>query len=63
MLALKKIENTPISSNCFVLFDKAVGNSSVIVDPGSEDNNRIYQIRFKTSGYRSRGCKLVIKLE
>ena len=43
MLSLKQIENIPISSNCFVLFDKAVGNNCVVVDPGSENNTHIYR--------------------
>ena len=43
MLSLKQIENIPISSNCFVLFDKAVGNNCIVVDPGSEDNSNLYQ--------------------
>lgn len=43
MLVLKQIENTPITSNCFVLFDKAVGNNCIVIDPGSEDNVHLYQ--------------------
>lgn len=43
MLEIKQIENIPISSNCFVLFDKAVGNNCIVVDPGSENNTHIYQ--------------------
>lgn len=42
-MVLKKIENTPISSNCFVLSDKAVGNNCIVVDPGSEHNDCLYQ--------------------
>lgn len=43
MLEIKQIDNIPISSNCFVLFDKAVGNNCIVVDPGSEDNSSLYQ--------------------
>lgn len=43
MLEIKQIVNVPKSSNCFVLFDKAVGNSCIVVDPGSEDNSYLYQ--------------------
>lgn len=35
-MVIKQIENVPINSNCFVLYDKAVGNNCIIVDPGSE---------------------------
>lgn len=43
MLTIIQIENIPISSNCFVLFDKAVGNKCIVVDPGAENNNSLYQ--------------------
>ena len=42
MLKLKQIVNTPISSNCFVVFDKAGGSDCIIVDPGSKDNQKLY---------------------
>lgn len=32
-----RIINNPVSSNCFVVFDKAYNNECIIVDPGSED--------------------------
>lgn len=38
-LELLKIENFPINSNCFILFDKTVGNGCLIVDPGSENSS------------------------
>ena len=43
MLTIHQIINTPIPSNCFVLFDKAVGRDCIVVDPGSENNNHLYQ--------------------
>ena len=42
MLLIKQIVNVPKSSNCFVLFDKAVGNNCIVVDPGSEENAPLY---------------------
>lgn len=42
MLEIKQIVNSPKSSNCFVLYDKAVGNNCIVIDPGSEDNSSLY---------------------
>lgn len=42
MLEVKQIKNTPIDSNCFVVYDKEFGKDCIIVDPGSEDNSRLY---------------------
>ena len=36
-LELLRIENEPVNSNCFILFDKVVGLRCVVVDPGSEN--------------------------
>lgn len=44
MLEVIRIENRPISSNCFIIFDKQQGNSCLIVDPGSEDDEEIVSI-------------------
>ena len=44
MLQVKQIINTPIDSNCFVIYDKEKGNDCIIVDPGSEDNTRLYEL-------------------
>lgn len=43
MLTIHQIINTPVPSNCFVLYDKAVGRECIVVDPGSENNSHIYQ--------------------
>lgn len=42
MIVVHKIENTPIPSNCFVVFDKEIGNSCIIVDPGSNDGSALF---------------------
>ena len=39
MLCIKQILNNPIDSNCFVIFDKAIGEGCIIVDPGSKNNS------------------------
>lgn len=41
MIELYKLENTPVSSNCFVVYEKAV-KSCIIVDPGSKDQSCLY---------------------
>lgn len=35
-MELKQIKNTPVDSNCYVLFDKIIGSECVVIDPGSE---------------------------
>lgn len=42
MLKIEQIVNSPKSSNCFVLYDMAVGNNCIVIDPGSEDNSYLY---------------------
>lgn len=44
MLEVKQIINTPIDSNCFVIYNKEKGDNCIIVDPGSEDNSRLYEL-------------------
>lgn len=36
-LTVLKIENYPVASNCYVLYDKSQGNTCILVDPGSEN--------------------------
>lgn len=43
MLTIHQIINNPVPSNCFVLYDKAVGRDCIVVDPGSENNSQLYQ--------------------
>ena len=42
MLTVHSIVNLPVTSNCYVLFDKAVGNDCIIVDPGSKDEIELF---------------------
>lgn len=35
-LKIIRIENTPVNSNCYLVFDKEAGNDCLIVDPGKE---------------------------
>lgn len=42
MLTIHQIVNNPVSSNCFVLYDKAVGQECVVVDPGSKHNDELF---------------------
>jgi glyoxylase-like metal-dependent hydrolase (beta-lactamase superfamily II) len=38
MLTVRHIINTPVPSNCYVIYDKTVGKDCVIVDPGSKSD-------------------------
>ena len=42
MLTVHKIINHPVPSNCFVLYDKAVGRGCIVVDPGSKSDNELF---------------------
>lgn len=41
MFLVHRIVNTPVSSNCFVLYDKSVNADCIIVDPGTKDNGAL----------------------
>lgn len=41
MLSIHRIVNQPVSSNCFVLYDKAFGLDCLIVDPGGKSNEEL----------------------
>lgn len=40
-LNVRRIINSPIDSNCYIIFDKQVSNECIIVDPGSESNEML----------------------
>ena len=42
MLKVQQITNAPVSSNCFVLYDKTVCPDCVIVDPGSKSDESLF---------------------
>ena len=39
MLIVHQIINIPVTSNCFVVYDKTFGNECIVVDPGSESDD------------------------
>ena len=39
MLSVQSFVNHPVTSNCFLLYDKENGKDCIIVDPGSKDEN------------------------
>ena len=41
MLIVHRIVNQPVTSNCFVVYDKTVGNECIIVDPGTKHNEEL----------------------
>lgn len=41
MLSIHRIINSPIPSNCFVIYDKTTGADCVIVDPGCKNNEEL----------------------
>ena len=42
MITIHQIVNNPVPSNCFVLYDKAVGQECVVVDPGSKNDDELF---------------------
>ena len=42
MLTIHQIINSPVPSNCFVLYDKALGGECIIVDPGSKLDKELF---------------------
>lgn len=41
MLEVRSFVNTPVTSNCYVLFDKGDGTDCIIIDPGSRDEHKL----------------------
>lgn len=41
MLTVKRITNTPVTSNCFVIFDNTDRSECIIVDPGTKNNEEL----------------------
>lgn len=41
MLSVRLFVNAPVTSNCYVLFDKDFGNDCIIVDPGSKSEDEL----------------------
>lgn len=42
MFNIHRIVNNPVPSNCFVLYDKAVGRECIVVDPGSKSDDELF---------------------
>ena len=42
MLEVRSFVNTPVTSNCYVLFDKGNGKDCIIIDPGSRDEQELF---------------------
>ena len=42
MLSVHRLVNTPVTSNCHVLYDKDVSNDCVIIDPGSKSEKALF---------------------
>jgi hydroxyacylglutathione hydrolase len=44
MLKIIQIENNPVSSNCFFVFDKQYNNDCLLIDPESENERSIFSV-------------------
>lgn len=42
MVSVRRIINSPVSSNCFVIYDKTMGTDCIIVDPGGKSDEKIF---------------------
>lgn len=40
-LDLKRLINSPVDSNCYIIFDREVTDECIVVDPGSESNKML----------------------
>ena len=43
MLTVKRFVNTPVTSNCYLLFDKEAGDDCIVVDPGSRNEDELIE--------------------
>lgn len=41
MMTVRSFVNAPVTSNCYVLFDKDLGEDCIIIDPGSRSENEL----------------------
>lgn len=48
-LQVKLINNRPVNSNCFVIYDKNVNNECIVIDPGTEDCLELEQFLLEES--------------
>jgi glyoxylase-like metal-dependent hydrolase (beta-lactamase superfamily II) len=44
MLEIVQIENSPVKSNCFIVYDKQYSDGCLVIDPGSEDEQKIITV-------------------
>lgn len=51
MLSSQLIVNSPVSSNCYVLYDKANGKDCIIVDPGSKKGTKVLEFVIQNDLY------------
>lgn len=42
MLTVQRFVNSPVTSNCYVLYDKEKSNDSIIIDPGSNNEDELF---------------------
>lgn len=43
MLTVQTFVNNPVTSNCFLLYDKDKGKECVVVDPGSKSEDKLFE--------------------
>ena len=49
MLTVKRFINIPVASNCYLLFDKEVGDDCIVVDPGSRKEDELIAFLLRES--------------
>lgn len=48
-IEIKRVVNTPIDSNCYVIYDKSQSDECVIIDPGSDHNDELISFMAQNS--------------